>query len=419
MNVKTGIQVAILVAVQVTEQVLAQCPEGLFVQQVVPVVAPAGETPAKVLAAEGVVWVVQGGLAIKYAESAGRWAQDSVVLTPSMNRFDGRRSICVVDGTVLRQLNEGESWQPWWSFSLGINYPSWNLLGARLTSTSVVYAYSGGQDFYNWAVRPITGGDPAFFSGEPEGNVLFVSSNSVFGVARIANGFGRFAGIGPTPVLSFFDADLSDSLAVAIFRTPPADSVVLASTLGGSPGDYSVSASGRPFAPARCAAGTSSVFALGNIAGESVSGSIVEFRAAAGGGVEAVGEIHLGANGPIGADGNDLVAATRWSASVQGQRELLIIRRRVSVDCDQDGIDDCTAVSGDLVADINGNAIPDSCECIADLFVDRQVNGADLGALLSQWGPASAGTVSDVNRDGNVDGADLGYLLANWGPCPN
>jgi hypothetical protein len=87
-------------------------------------------------------------------------------------------------------------------------------------------------------------------------------------------------------------------------------------------------------------------------------------------------------------------------------------------DCDDDGIGDACAIFAGG-SDINGNAIPDSCECIADLFVDGQVNGADLGALLSQWGPASAGTVSDLNRDENVDGADLGYLLANWGPCPN
>jgi hypothetical protein len=57
--------------------------------------------------------------------------------------------------------------------------------------------------------------------------------------------------------------------------------------------------------------------------------------------------------------------------------------------------------------------------CLGDIFVDHRIDGADLGALLSQWGPASAGTVSDLNRDGNVDGADLGYLLANWGPCSN
>jgi hypothetical protein len=85
-------------------------------------------------------------------------------------------------------------------------------------------------------------------------------------------------------------------------------------------------------------------------------------------------------------------------------------------DCDENGIGDACQPG---FADFNANAIPDYCECIADLFVDQQVNGADLGALLSQWGPATAATVSDLNRDGVVNGADLGYLLATWGPCTN
>ena len=57
-------------------------------------------------------------------------------------------------------------------------------------------------------------------------------------------------------------------------------------------------------------------------------------------------------------------------------------------------------------------------ECPGDLFVDGQVNGADLGVLLSQWGPATQTTVSDINGDGVVNGADLGILLSNWGACP-
>jgi hypothetical protein len=67
-------------------------------------------------------------------------------------------------------------------------------------------------------------------------------------------------------------------------------------------------------------------------------------------------------------------------------------------------------------ADLGGNAI---CDCAGDLLIDGIVNGADLGALLSQWGPANAGTISDINRDGYVNGADLGYLLNAWGPCTN
>ena len=56
--------------------------------------------------------------------------------------------------------------------------------------------------------------------------------------------------------------------------------------------------------------------------------------------------------------------------------------------------------------------------CPGDLFDDQQVNGADLGILLSQWGLSNANTVSDINHDDRVDGSDLGLLLSNWGPCP-
>jgi len=52
--------------------------------------------------------------------------------------------------------------------------------------------------------------------------------------------------------------------------------------------------------------------------------------------------------------------------------------------------------------------------CIGDLDLDGQVDGADLGALLNQWGLSGLG---DLDGDGMVDGADLGILLNNWGPC--
>lgn len=55
-----------------------------------------------------------------------------------------------------------------------------------------------------------------------------------------------------------------------------------------------------------------------------------------------------------------------------------------------------------------------SASVAADLNGDGVVNGADLAALLSSWGPCG-GCAADLNGDGVVDGADLAALLASWG----
>ena len=52
--------------------------------------------------------------------------------------------------------------------------------------------------------------------------------------------------------------------------------------------------------------------------------------------------------------------------------------------------------------------------CPADLNGDGQVNGADLGLLIGNWGGTGVG---DINNDGGVNGADLGLLIGNWGAC--
>ena len=73
------------------------------------------------------------------------------------------------------------------------------------------------------------------------------------------------------------------------------------------------------------------------------------------------------------------------------------------------------AASGTL--QVGGPTPPPACP--ADLNQDGQVNGADLGLLLGNWGPCG-GTpcLGDINQDGVVNGADLGLMLGAWGPCP-
>ena len=94
-----------------------------------------------------------------------------------------------------------------------------------------------------------------------------------------------------------------------------------------------------------------------------------------------------------------------------------------SADCNQDGIVDYGQILQGQLQDTNADGIPDICQvptCVdADLFRDFNVNGADLGILLSQWGPNTPLTESDLNHDGVVNGADLGIFLGFWGPCPN
>ena len=53
-----------------------------------------------------------------------------------------------------------------------------------------------------------------------------------------------------------------------------------------------------------------------------------------------------------------------------------------------------------------------------DLDGSCSVDGADLAALLAQWGPVTPATSADFNLDGRVDGTDMGILLGAWTTGP-
>jgi hypothetical protein len=75
-------------------------------------------------------------------------------------------------------------------------------------------------------------------------------------------------------------------------------------------------------------------------------------------------------------------------------------------------------IVGSVTSPADVVVVPGTPPCIADLYGDGIVNGADLGILLAGWGACGTGTcAADLNGDGQVNGADLGIVLAGWGVC--
>jgi formylglycine-generating enzyme required for sulfatase activity len=96
-------------------------------------------------------------------------------------------------------------------------------------------------------------------------------------------------------------------------------------------------------------------------------------------------------------------------------------------DCNNNSVGDaCEIAAG--APDFNQDTIPDTCQCstipslptccLGDLDHDGEVGGADIGLLLSNWGPCDSTCLYDLNNDDKVNGGDLGLLLSGWGPCP-
>jgi formylglycine-generating enzyme required for sulfatase activity len=139
-------------------------------------------------------------------------------------------------------------------------------------------------------------------------------------------------------------------------------------------------------------------------------------------------------NGPVNEDSLEMLVASegRWN-DLPGwaQNAWPVALIEWSADCNSDGIVDYGQILAGQLPDANANGVPDGCECntfsdlpacrcVGDIVEDRIVNGADLGTLLSYWGPRTSGSfsiASDLNDNGTIDGADLGMLLSNWGEC--
>ncbi|MBW7904148.1 MAG: hypothetical protein LC135_13580 [Phycisphaerae bacterium] len=106
-------------------------------------------------------------------------------------------------------------------------------------------------------------------------------------------------------------------------------------------------------------------------------------------------------------------ASLAYSATFAGGQDIYFVRIG-DFDCNGNGVSDTLDISQGASADVNGNGIPDECECVGDLNGDGVVGQSDLGLLLSCFGqPGQA--CGDLTGDGETDQADLGVLLASYG----
>ena len=110
-------------------------------------------------------------------------------------------------------------------------------------------------------------------------------------------------------------------------------------------------------------------------------------------------------------------APTAASGVITSAGRLYVLDR--TRDCNASGVPDAIEIANGSLVDGNGDGIPDSCQCVADITGDRFVNAADLSVLLGFWGSTNPPLPSvDINRDGIVGAADLSVLLGAWGACP-
>jgi hypothetical protein len=112
----------------------------------------------------------------------------------------------------------------------------------------------------------------------------------------------------------------------------------------------------------------------------------------------------------------DLLGAdVAWAATFNGEQDVYYLRLG-DYDCNGNGTGDSEDIAEGESEDVNGNDIPDECECLADVDGSGVVDFDDVLRVLSAWGPCE-GCPEDVNRDDEVGFDDLLRVLSAWGPC--
>ena len=405
------------------------CDFPLTIEATVPYVAVSGAVQ-RLLVDGSSVWVMQGGTAFRFRQIDGVWQNDSAfTYGGTSSNFDARGGRLASGSIIYSQSPANGEWLN--SGSVDIGHP--NPFGFKLGGIFVAAVYLGCQNCnYGLFVSPNSSlGTRTWVSGG--GNYIghlagattrFATASwiwnttsyavSIYSVSGTVNQISLSDSGGWTQnnVSYFTDFALSESLCGWVYRVQGSDELRL--TVGSSA--CAALNDGSVFKPTWVAVNEVAAFSLGTSGSLNVP-TLAEFVRTKSGSMQPGRHLAIANSGPVAA-GENLIATTVASTTSPSGHVLVIIRTHPTADCDGDGVLDCEELASGTEFDMNNNNTPDSCECLADIYPDGQVNGVDLGILMSEWG-STASAVADINRDGIVSGEDMGIVLSGWGQCLN
>ena len=98
-----------------------------------------------------------------------------------------------------------------------------------------------------------------------------------------------------------------------------------------------------------------------------------------------------------------------------GTIEQLCLVLNIDEDCNGNGIGDGQDIGDGESLDVNGNGIPDECECPADLNGDQVVDVNDVLLVIAAFGQSNS--AGDIDGNGEVDIVDILLAIEGWGTC--
>ena len=121
---------------------------------------------------------------------------------------------------------------------------------------------------------------------------------------------------------------------------------------------------------------------------------------------------------------DDAAANLAYAATFNGEQDVYFLRVG---DCNENGIHDGADIAEGRSFDVNGNGIPDECECVrnpawvcdGDADGDGQVNPADSGLVQMAYGSVDGQDLCnyDVDCDGQINSVDSGIVQSLFGTC--